>query len=299
MGAAIHSDEGRAPLDIAARSGLHAIHYRLPVASAQVKSAILFAALAGDGESRIEDPFGTRDHAERMLPLFGARIEIAGATVALRPGPLAAAEVRVPGDLSAAAFAIAAALLVPGSRLRIPNVGVNPGRDGCLRAFARMGARIARSKERSFGAEPVADLAVESQSLRGIRVPAEEVPRLIDEIPVLLVLAAVAAGETVIEGAGELRYKESDRIETMRAGLEAMGAKIAVRGDDIMVRGGSLSRGGRVSSGGDHRVAMALALAGLVTPQPVRVTEAAWIATSFPDFVATLRAAGIAVRAAA
>ncbi|MGH8426713.1 MAG: 3-phosphoshikimate 1-carboxyvinyltransferase [Gammaproteobacteria bacterium] len=292
MGAAIATNNGCAPVEIGAAGRLRGIRYRLPVASAQVKSALLLAALAAEGETRIEDPFATRDHSERMLPLFGAALECAGHAVVLQPGPLAAAHLAVPGDLSAAAFLIAAALFTPGSRLVLAQVGVNPTRSGCLSALARMGARFVRRNERRYGNEPVADLEVEAGPLHGIDISAGEIPGLIDELPILMVLAAGATGETLIEGAGELRHKESDRIESMRCGLEVLGAEIAISGDCIRLAGGGFTRGGRVESGGDHRVAMAFAVAGLTTPEPVTVNDAGWIETSFPGFVATLARAG-------
>jgi 3-phosphoshikimate 1-carboxyvinyltransferase len=227
-----------------------------------------------------------------MLPLFGAALECSGNAVVLQPGPLAATHLTVPGDLSAAVFLIAAALLTPGSRLSLVRVGVNPTRSGCLSALERMGARIVRRNERRLGNEPVADLEIEAGPLRGINIRAGEIPGLIDELPILMVLAAGATGETRIEGAGELRHKESDRIESMRRGLEVLGAEIAVTGDCIRVGGGGFTRGGRIESGGDHRIAMAFAVAGLAAPEPVTVGDAGWIETSFPGFAATLARAG-------
>ncbi|MGH8226219.1 MAG: 3-phosphoshikimate 1-carboxyvinyltransferase [Gammaproteobacteria bacterium] len=299
MGAAITTSDGLPPLEIVAHDRLHGIAYRLPVASAQVKSALLLAALAAEGETRIEDPWGTRDHSERMLPLFGAKLQCEGNAVVLQPGTLAAADIAVPGDLSAAAFLIAAVLLTPDARLSITGVGVNPTRSGFLSVLERMGAQMRLSNRRRFGNEPVSDIEVAAGDLKGIVVAAEEIPSLIDELPALMVLAACAGGETVIEGAGELRHKESDRIEAMRAGLSALGAKVEIEGERIRIGGGGFSCGGCVESAGDHRVAMSLALAGLAAPMPVTVNGAAWIETSFPGFADSLRAAGAQVDCAA
>lgn len=298
MGADIASAGGTPPLTLRAGARLRGIHYRLPVASAQVKSAVLLAGLGAEGATTVDDPFATRDHTERLLPAFGARLERAGTTSTLTPGTLSAAVLSVPGDFSSAAFLLAAALLVPGSDLTLRAVGINPTRTGLLRVLARMGARIEIREQQAAGGEPVADLRVRAAALGGTRVAAAEVPALIDELPVLMALAAAAEGPTVIEGAGELRHKESDRIEAMRAGLAALGAPLAVAGECITVAGGGLGHGGEVHSGGDHRIAMALAVAGLAAPAPVRVLDAAWTATSFPGFAEALAAAGAGVAAA-
>lgn len=296
MGAAIGTRNGCPPIDIAGSGRLQGIDYTLPVASAQVKSAVLLAGLAARSPTRVIDPFGTRDHTERMLPHFGASLAVEGGTITLEPGALSGADVMVPGDPSSAAFAVAAALLVPGSRLSLPGIGMNPTRMGFFRLLERMGAELAWRNKRMENGEPVADLDVRASELIGVRVAAREVPATIDELPVLMVLAATARGETVIEGAGELRHKESDRIETMRAGLTTLGAKMQAEGDRIALSGGGLAQGGRVEAKSDHRVAMALALAGLVTPQPVMVHGAEWIDTSFPGFSALMRAAGADIR---
>ncbi|MGH8272707.1 MAG: 3-phosphoshikimate 1-carboxyvinyltransferase [Gammaproteobacteria bacterium] len=298
MGAAIETRDGCPPLVIGGKGRLHGLDYRLPVASAQVKSALLLAGLAASDNTRIEDPWRTRDHTERMLPRFGAKLRVADGAITLRPGPLTATEVHVPGDPSSAAFLIAAALLSPGSNLMLPGLCVNPTRTGFLEVLSRMGAHIERHHVRDLCGEPVADLRVRFGALSGTRVNADEIPAAIDELPVLMVLAATAAGETVIRGAGELRRKESDRIETMRAGLEALGARMKVAGDRITLAGGGFTRGGRLAAAGDHRVAMALALAGFAAPEAVTVGGAEWIETSFPDFADTLRAAGAGLRRA-
>lgn len=295
MGARIDSREGRAPLALRPGSDLHGMDYCLPVGSAQVKSAVLFAGLGAVGETTVEDPFHTRDHTERMLPVFGAALDRHGNRVSLRPGRLSGTTIDVPGDPSSAAFLIASALLVPGSELMLEGVGVNPTRTGLLDVLKRMGARIEVRGERLAGAEPVADLVVKGSRLTGTRVSPDEIPGLIDELPILMVLAANATGDTVIEEAGELRHKESDRIATMGAGLTSLGTHMRVTGDTLSLPGGGFSSGARVDSAGDHRVAMALSIAGLVAPGPVCVAGADWIATSFPDFPRLLQKAGAEV----
>lgn len=297
MGAEIATQAGRAPIVIGPRESLRGIRYRLPVASAQVKSTVLLAGLAAAGETRIEDPFRTRDHTERMLPVFGAGLRRESGALILESGPLAAAAVSVPGDFSAAAFLIAAALVSPGSRLVLPGVGINPTRTGLLAVLARMGARIGLGNRRCPGSEPLADIEVEASSLQGTRVGADEIPALIDELPVLMVLAAAATGTTVIEGAGELRHKESDRIESMRAGLAALGAEMEVVGERLVVRGGIRS-GAAVDSAGDHRIAMAFAVAGMAAPGSVTISGSRWIDTSFPGFFDLIGAVGARVERA-
>lgn len=296
MGADIESTQGCAPLVLRPTGSLHGLTYRLPVASAQVKSAVLLAGLGADGGTVIEDPFHTRDHTERMLPGFGAQLACEGNTIRLIPGGLSGARVEVPGDFSSAAFFVAAVLLVPGSELTLAGVGVNPTRIGLLSVLERMGARIEQRNRRDYGAEPVANLHIVGASLTGVRVEAREVPSLIDELPMLMVLAAVAEGPSVIEGVGELRHKESDRITAMQDGLAALGAEMTVDGDTVHLAGGGFKHGGQVASAGDHRVAMALAVAGLAAPSPVSVIDAGWVATSFPEFPTLLQAVGAEVK---
>ncbi len=296
MGADISSTQGCAPLVLRPVGPLHGLNYRLPVASAQVKSALLLAGLGAVGATVIEDPFLTRDHTERMLPRFGVRLVCDGGRMKLTPGALTATDIDVPGDFSSAAFFIAAALLVPGSRLRLIGIGINPTRAGMLQVLERMGARIELLNRRQYGAEPVADLHIAGSSLLGVRIAAREIPALIDELPMLMVLAAAAEGPSVIEDAGELRHKESDRIATMRDGLATLGVEMGVEGDTLHLAGGGFKQGGQVASAGDHRVAMALAVAGLAAPAPVSVSDANWIATSFPEFPSLLQAAGAEVQ---
>ncbi|MGA7964429.1 MAG: 3-phosphoshikimate 1-carboxyvinyltransferase [Gammaproteobacteria bacterium] len=298
MGADITSTHGHAPLTLRPTESLQGLNYRLPVASAQVKSAVLLAGLGADSETAIEDPFHTRDHTERLLPSFGARLVRDGITTRLSPGELTATTVEVPGDFSSAAFFIAAALLVPESRLALTAVGINPTRIGLLSVLERMGARIELRNRCVYGAEPVANMHIEGASLRGVRVGAGEIPSLIDELPMLMVLAAAAEGPSVMEGVGELRHKESDRITAMQVGLAAAGVEMTVDGDNVHLAGGGFKRGGQVASAGDHRVAMALAVAGLAAPSPISVTDAGWVATSFPEFSSLLQTAGGQVEAA-
>jgi len=293
MGARIAMTDGHPPLTLQLGHGLRGIRYRLPVASAQVKSAVLLAGLAARGGTTVEDPYGTRDHTERLLPEFGIPVSVRAGEVAVEPGRLRGCDVVVPRDFSSAAFMIAAALLVPDSSIELQGVGVNPTRTGLLQVLARMGARVNVSGERLAGGEPVADLHVEAGRLKGTTVSVMEIPALIDELPVLMVLAAAADGATVIEGAGELRHKESDRIATMQAGLAALGIEMSVDGERLTIPGGGFRRGGDVDAAGDHRVAMSLALAGLAAPEPVTVGGARWIATSFPGFAERLAGAGV------
>jgi 3-phosphoshikimate 1-carboxyvinyltransferase len=296
MGAEVTTRDGCAPIAIHPRPSLQGMTYRLPVGSAQVKSAVLLAGLAAEGPTRVIDPFHSRDHTERLLPRFGARLSVEGDAIALEPGPLAGTRIAIPADASSAAFPSAAALLVPGSRLTLPGVGRNPTRTGFFALLERMGAEISWHNERMSSGEPVANLEVRATKLVGIRVEAHEVPAAIDELPLLMMLAATATGETVINGAGELRHKESDRIEAMRAGLAVLGAYMSVEGDCMTVSGGGFQRGGRLEASGDHRVAMSLALAGLATPEPVTVTGAEWIEISFPGFAALMRRVGANMR---
>lgn len=282
---------GRAP------DGLAGIDYALPVASAQVKSALLLAGLYARGRTTVREPAPTRDHTERMLETFGVSVERDGAAIAIAGGQrLTAADVAVPADVSSAAFFLVGAAVASGSRLELPGVGVNPTRTGVLDILEAMGARIERRAPRACGAEPVSDLAVSAAPLRGIEIPAALVPLAIDEFPALFVAAACAEGTTVLRGAEELRHKESDRIAVMADGLGALGVDHEVLVDGIVIRGGPIE-GGTVDARGDHRVAMAFAMAALRARGPVTVTNAAAVATSFPGFHDTARAAGLAVSA--
>ncbi|MFP4560337.1 MAG: 3-phosphoshikimate 1-carboxyvinyltransferase [Thiohalorhabdus sp.] len=299
MGARITAlgEGGRPPLRIAASDGLRGIHYDLPVASAQVKSAVLLAGLYAEGETCVTEPAPTRDHTERMLAAFGYPLRQEGATVCLEGGErLRAADLAVPGDLSSAAFFLVAAALQPGSDLTLEGVGINPTRRGALDILLAMGARIEVRNERTYGGEPVADLRVRGGELEGIEIPERLVPLAIDEFPVLFVAAAAARGRTVLRGAAELRVKESDRIQVMADGLQALGINAEPLEDGIVIDGGPIG-GGSVDAHGDHRVAMAFAVASVAASAPITVTGAAAIRTSFPDFLAVARSAGLGIEA--
>jgi len=299
MGARIDSDEGGLPpLRIHGGRALRGIEYTLPVASAQVKSALLLAGLYAQGETVVHEPHPTRDYTERMLAAFGWPIEFSPGYARLSGGhALRATEVAVPADFSSAAFFLVAASVIPGSELVLEAVGMNPRRTGLLSALRLMGADIVEDNPRSEGGEPVADLRVRYARLRGVEVPQALVPDMIDEFPALFVAAAVAEGRTVVSGAAELRVKESDRIATMAAGLRALGAKIEETPDGAIVDGGALG-GGAVESHGDHRIAMSFAVAAQLAAGEVRIGDVANVATSFPGFEALAAKAGMRVGAA-
>jgi 3-phosphoshikimate 1-carboxyvinyltransferase len=295
MGARIATDEGRPPVRITGGARLVGIDYALPVASAQVKSALLLAGLYAEGESRISEPAPTRDHTERMLREFGVEVVSAGSRVSLGGGArLRGCCIRVPGDFSSAAFFIVAGCLAAHAGLTLRGVGVNPTRTGLLELLRRMGADIRVQPVGAGGAEPVADIHVRASELTGIRVPEELVPLAIDEFPVFFVAAAAARGETLVTGAGELRVKESDRLAVMAAGLTAIGIECELQAEGLRIRGGTLG-GGRIDSHGDHRIAMAFAVAGLRATQALEIVDVANVATSFPGFAALARSAGLAL----
>lgn len=296
MGAAVATgDGGCPPLKIAGGRRLRGIDYRLPVASAQVKSAVLLAGLYADGATTVTEPAPTRDHTERMLRALGYRVETRGASVRIEPGGrLRAGTFDVPADISSATFLLIGATIASGSNVLLRHVGVNPTRVGVLNILNMMGADIELVNQRDAGGEPVADIRVRSRALRGIRVPVEQVPLAIDEFPALLIAAACAAGETTVTGAAELRVKESDRIAAMARGLNALGIVVREMPDGIAVHGGRL-RGGEVDSLGDHRVAMAFAMAGLRAEGPVTVRDCKNVDTSFPGFAALAKRAGLSI----
>ncbi len=291
MGATLLGRAEDAYPPLALRGGsLTGIAWRSPVASAQVKSAILLAGLQAMGETTVTEPFLSRDHTERMLMAFGVRPERRGAAVTVSGGAvLRATRIVVPGDISSAAFFLVAAAARPGAEGELPGVGINPTRTGLLDALERMGVAVIRSRQWEAGGEPVADLVMRGARLRGIRVEAEAVPRLIDEIPVLAVAAALAEGETIIAGAGELRVKEVDRIAALAEELGKLGVAIRAEGDDVHIQGGPPLRGATVSSRGDHRMAMSLAIAALSAEGETTVEDVACVETSFPGFVECLR----------
>jgi len=293
-------DRGREtlPLRLRGSADLVPIEYRLPVASAQIKSAVLLAGLHAAGTTTVIEPEATRDHTERMLRHFGAEVTVAErdglrAVTVNGDAELEGRPVTVPGDPSSAAFLTTAALIVPGSEIVIENVLVNPTRTGFYVTLREMGADIAFESEREAGGEPVADLLVRHSKLAGVRVPPERAPSMIDEYPVLACLAAYAAGETRMEGLAELKVKESDRLAATATGLVANGVAARVDGDALVVVGGKGVRGGgTVATYLDHRIAMAFLTLGLGADQPVTVDDAATIATSFPEFSALMEALG-------
>ena len=285
------------PLTIRGGRRLAGIEYRLPVASAQLKSCLLLAGLYAGGETRLIEPRPTRDHTERLLAAFAQPLIRQGNTLTLRPvGRLRACTLRIPADFSAAAFFIVAATLAPGSEVTLENVGVNPTRHAMLEIMHKMGADIRLLNEREQSGEPVADIRVRHSALRGIDIPAALVPVAIDEFPAILVAAATASGETHLTGAAELRVKESDRIAAMLDGFRATGIEAQETADGMIVTGGRF-RGGTVASLGDHRIAMAFAVAGMVAKAPVTIYDCANVATSFPGFVELAASAGMRIEA--
>ncbi len=297
MGARIESNGGLPPLQIRGGRALHAISYALPVASAQVKSAILFAGLYANGETHVCEPHPTRDYTERMLAAFGWPVEFGEGWVKLRGGQhLRATDIDVPADFSSAAFFIVAATLLPGSEIVLRDVGTNPRRTGLLLALRAMGADIRESNPRARGGEPVADLVVRHARLRGIDVPEELVPDMIDEFPILFIAAAAAQGTTRVSGAAELRVKESDRIAVMANGLRALGARIEETPGGAVIEGGQFA-GGEVDSASDHRCAMSFAVAGAIARAPVRIVDCANVATSFPGFMQLANSSGFELAA--
>jgi 3-phosphoshikimate 1-carboxyvinyltransferase len=285
MGAGIETANGFLPMGIQGRA-LHGIDYVLPVASAQVKSAILLAGLYADGETTVVEPRPTRDHTERMLACAGASVTVRPTSVTVRRAErLRLGDVDVPGDFSSAAPFVVAATLVPGSELHVHGVNLNPRRTGLLGILERMGARITVYNRREIGGEPGGDLEVHAAPLVGTTVGADEVPVAIDELPLFALAAACARGESVLRGAAELRAKETDRIDATVDALRALGARARATGDGLRVTGvPARLRGGRVSSRGDHRLAMLGAVAGLASREGVRLEDAEAVAVSFPGF---------------
>ncbi len=292
-------DKETLPLTLRGTARPVPIVYAMPVPSAQVKSAVLIAGLHAPGETTVIEKQATRDHTERMLRYFGAEVAIANENGASRitvkgEAELQAREVRVSGDPSSAAFLAAAALIVPGSDVTIESVLVNPTRTGFYLTVREMGGDVAFLNEREEGGEPVADIRVRASRLTGVRVPAERAPSMIDEYPVLAVIAAFAKGETRMEGLAELKVKESDRLAVTAAGLQANGVEAVVEGDTLTVRGtGRVAGGGTVATHLDHRIAMAFLVLGLAAERPVTVDDTTMIATSFPEFRALMEGLGV------
>jgi 3-phosphoshikimate 1-carboxyvinyltransferase len=287
MGAKIagRDDGTRAPLAITGGS-LSGIDYRSPIASAQVKSALMLAGLYATGETRVTEPTRSRDHSERMFGFFGADLDILSNGVAVRGGrELRGQEIAVPGDISSAAFFLVAALVVPGSELLIRTVGVNPTRTGVIDILQAMGGDIVLLNQREVSGEPVADLLVRSSRLKGIEIGGDVVPRAIDEFPAISVAAAVAEGLTVIRDAKELRVKETDRIAAMAVNLRGIGSgPIEETDDGMVIQGTPQLTGGKVTSFGDHRIAMSLSIAALACHDAVQIDDVSSVATSFPGF---------------
>ena len=298
MGARIDTREGMPPLRLHGAAALNGIRYELPIASAQVKSAVLLAGLYASGTTEVIEPHPTRDYTERMLAAFGWPIVFEPGRAALAGGHrLRATDIDVPADFSSAAFFLVAASIVPGSELRLPAVGLNPRRTGLLQALRLMGADITVEHKREAGGEAVGDLVVRHAPLHGIELPTDLVPDMIDELPVLFVAAAAASGRTLVRGAAELRVKESDRIATMATGLRTLGVTVAETPDGAILDGGTIGAG-TVESFTDHRIAMSFAVAGLLATGPVRINDCRHVATSFPGFRDLANGCGFALQSA-
>lgn len=297
MGAEIRTTDGKPPVHISGKRKLQGIRYDMPVASAQLKSALLLAGLYADGDTVLNEPAVTRDHTERMLVSLGQPVRRDGQTVSLSAsGELNGTDINVPGDLSSAAFFVLAGCLAGEGELVIDNVGLNPTRTGILRILELMGADLRVEVASGTGAEPVGRLIVRPSELQGVAIPPELVPLAIDEFPMVFVAAALAHGETLVSGAGELRHKESDRISVMVAGLRALGIEVDELPDGARIRGGRF-RSGTIDSRGDHRVAMSFAIGAARAAGPVQILDTANVATSFPGFVRQASAVGLAIEA--
>ena len=301
FGARFTSREGgRLPLAVTGAANPVPIEYTLPVASAQVKSAVLLAGLNTPGETTVVEPQPSRDHTERMLGHFGATLRIepmekGGRRITIVGQPeLKAAPIVVPADISSAAFPLVAGLIVPGSGITVEGVGLNPSRTGLIASLKEMGADLAILNERVEGGEPVADLRVRAGALHGADIPPERAPSMIDEYPILAVAASFAKGRTIMRGLGELRVKESDRLAGIATGLSACGVKVSIEGDDLIVDGDGGAPAGRalIETRLDHRIAMPFLVMGLATKSPVRIDDSRPIATSFPGFVTLMNRLG-------
>jgi 3-phosphoshikimate 1-carboxyvinyltransferase len=290
MGATVDCREGGLPPVVIEGSDLHGVEYELPIASAQVKSCVLLAGLLADSETTVVEPLPTRNHTEIMLRSAGVDVATAGGRVTVGPEQrLELGELDVPGDFSSAAFFITAATLVPGSEVRLLGVGVNPTRTGFLQVLERMGGDVDVNERTSAGDEPVADIVVRSARLRGTEVEPAEVPVTIDELPLVALLGAFAEGTTIVHGAEELRRKESDRVTAVADGLRGLGARIEAAPDGFVVAGSGELHGGRIAAGGDHRIAMLGALAGITSRTGVEVDGFEAAGVSYPSFGDDLR----------
>ncbi|MCK5725225.1 MAG: 3-phosphoshikimate 1-carboxyvinyltransferase [Thiotrichaceae bacterium] len=297
MNADISGDEGDTPpLTIKGSTQLKSIHYDLPVASAQVKSAVLLAGLYAKGETSVTEPAPTRDHTERMLRGFGYDVITEGSTMRLSgKGQLTGQMIDVPADISSAAFFMVAASIIPHADITLQHVGVNPTRTGVIDILTLMGANIRLENEREIGGEPVADIRIQSAALKGIDIPENLVPLAIDEFPVIFIAAACAKGMTTLTGAEELRVKESDRIQVMADGLVTCGIDAKSTQDGIIIQGGTLT-GGEVDSHGDHRIAMSFVIAGQVAQESIVINDCANVNTSFPNFVDSASGVGLKLK---
>lgn len=296
MGADITTNNGLPPILVHGNQPLQGISYEMPIASAQVKSAILLAGLYAEGETSIIEPLCTRDHTERMLTAFSYPIHKSDNTVSINANSeCLATEITIPGDFSSAAFFIVAATLIPGSNVLIRNVGINPTRTGLLTILGQMGANIEIQNKRLYGEELTADLLVKYAPLEGIDIHSSLVPLAIDEFPIIFIAAAKARGQTRLHGAKELRCKESDRITAMVNGLQLLGIEALAFEDGVHIHGGELKGGVVVDSQHDHRIAMSFAIAGALATKPIGIKHCGSVATSFPDFVKTAKALQLAV----
>jgi len=291
MGAEIkgESDDNYAPLIIIGKK-LTAIRYVSPIASAQVKSSIMLASLYADGITQILEPYKSRDHSERMMAYMGGNVTVDGNNISIEGGQkLVGREIFIPGDISSAAFFVAGALIVNNSEILLKNIGVNPTRTGIIDVLKKMGANIYLQNIREINNEPVADILVRSSKLKGIEISGETIPRVIDEIPILSVAAALSEGETIIQDAGELRVKETDRIKAVVTNLKELGADVKELSDGIIINGPNRLKGAELESFGDHRIALAFAVAGLNADGNTIIKDAEWADISFPGFFSILK----------
>lgn len=297
MGAQITLQAGNVPpIYIKGNQTLKGIHYQMPMPSAQVKSCLLLAGLYAEGETRVTEPALTRDHTERMLGAFGVEVKTKGSMISIEGGQsLLGTQIKVPADISSAAFFMVGASIATGSNILLKNVGINPCRSGVLNILSLMGADFEILNSRFLGLEPVADIRFKSSALMGIEIPIGQVPLAIDEFPALFIAAACAKGVTTLRKAEELRVKESDRIQVMAEGLQTLGIKAQVLADGIQIEGGKI-KGGTINSYGDHRIAMAFAMAGLVAAESIIIQDCANVDTSFPDFAKMAQQSGVNLR---
>jgi 3-phosphoshikimate 1-carboxyvinyltransferase len=297
MGAKVSTAKGgRPPLNISGGCDIQGIDYDLPMASAQVKSCVLLAGLYANGRTCVTEPAPTRDHTERMLNAFACEVEKTAATACIHgPATLKACDIDVPADISSAAFFMVGASIAPGSEITLEHVGINPTRTGVIDILRLMGADIELINQTEVGGEPVADIKIRAARLKGIHIPENLVPLAIDEFPVIFVAAACADGETIVSGAEELRVKESDRIQVMADGLQALGVDARATADGMIIQGGAIS-GGHVHSHDDHRIAMAFSIAALRADGPISIDDCENVNTSFPDFVGLASNTGLSIQ---